>query len=686
MATHFLDRLNPAQREAATRGDGPLLIIAGAGTGKTMTLACRVGHLLERGVPPERILLLTFTRRAAREMIRRAADLTGTQNAARVWGGTFHATANRLLRMYGSALGLADEFTVCDQADAGDLMNMIRAEREIAKGKRRFPKKGTLVAIYSRTVSAQEKLSEVLTRQFPWCRDEIDGIREIFDGYTTRKRERNVLDYDDLLLYWRLLATESPAAQAVRQRFEHILVDEYQDTNIVQRDILLAMRADNPNLSVVGDDAQAIYSFRAATVRNILDFPKDFPGATIVKLEQNYRSTQPILAASNAVMSEARERYTKHLHSQRTSAQKPLLVHTWDEDGQCQMVCDHILRHREEGIPLMRQAVLFRAGHHSDMLEVELGRRNIPFHKFGGLKFIESAHIKDLLAVLRIVENPTDEISWHRVLLLIDGIGPRSARRITADLLGGDGSPLARLRDQPPSAPPAAREAFAQLRTALLDCAATPQADGDGSERNAAGAPSLAHQLEIARRFYEPIFEKTYDNATMRLRDIEQLEHIAEGYRSRTRFLTDLTLDPPASTSDLAQPPHLDDDYLVLSTIHSAKGCEWDVVHVLHAADGMIPSDMAVEDADGVEEERRLLYVAMTRARDWLYLYFPLRYYHRKHGLGDAHSFAQLSRFLGDAVRKHLEERTLPIDADDPRGAFQGDARRVDTALRKLWE
>ncbi len=693
MSATYLESLNAAQGSAVTHGDGPLLIVAGAGTGKTKTLACRVAHLLASGVPAERILLLTFTRRAAAEMIRRASDMSAgartadgraTGPVARVWGGTFHAVANRLLRIYGPAIGLAQEFTVCDQSDAADLMNMIREQLGVAKGKRRFPKKNTLVAIYSRSVSAGEKLGDVLRRHYPWCLEDLDGIREIFQHYTVRKRAQQVLDYDDLLLYWRVLATESPAAGEVRNRFEHILVDEYQDTNTVQCDILRAMRADKANISVVGDDAQSIYSFRAATIRNILDFPEHFPGATVVKLEQNYRSTQPILAASNAVMAEAAERYTKDLWSDRTAGQKPILAHCWDEQAQCEMVCENIVKHLEEGVALQQQAVLFRAGHHSDMLEVELARRNIPFHKYGGLKFIESAHIKDMLALLRILENPHDEISWFRVLLLLEGIGPKSARRLIDALVAPGASPLARMLDDPPKPPPAGKAGFAALGDMLRVCSGLAPAGVE--EEETSSGPTVAAQVESVRRFYDPIFQKNYDNATMRLRDIEQLEQIAAGYRSRRSFLADLTLDPPTSTSDLAQPPYLDDDYLILSTIHSAKGCEWQAVHVLHAADGMIPSDMAVGDQAGVEEERRLLYVAMTRAKDWLYVYFPLRYYHRKSPFGDAHSYAQLSRYITDPVRKHFDERALIVPEDEETTGHRGSAKSVDDLLRDLWE
>jgi DNA helicase-2/ATP-dependent DNA helicase PcrA len=429
----WLDALNDAQRRAVEHGDGPLLVIAGAGTGKTRTLACRVAALVERGVAPEAILLLTFTRRAAREMLRRAGSLIGSAHAGKVWGGTFHATANRLLRQYGRSIGLAAEFTVIDQSDAADVINLVRGELGLgnaAPQRRRFPRKSTLMAIYSRMVNARMKLADLLETHYPWCADEIDRIRAVFEAYTKRKREQNVLDYDDLLLYWKALVDLPGVGDPIAGRFDHVLVDEYQDTNLVQAQILQTMRRTNGNITVVGDDAQSIYSFRAATVRNILDFPQQFPGATTITLDRNYRSTQPILDASNAVMVAAGERYTKDLHAVQAGGDKPAIVTCVDETDQCDQVCTRIIEKLEEGIPLKQQAVLFRAGHHSDALEVELTRRNVPFVKYGGLKFVEAAHVKDMIAICRLLTNPTDELSWYRVLQLLEGVGPATAQKI----------------------------------------------------------------------------------------------------------------------------------------------------------------------------------------------------------------------------------------------------------------
>jgi len=674
------EELNPEQEAAVRHGEGPLLVVAGAGSGKTMTLAARVASLIERGTRPERILLLTFSRRAAREMVSRAERLTAKDDTGRVWGGTFHAVGNRLLRLHGRALGLTPDFTVLDQADGADVMNLLRDELGYSSRERRFPRKDTLAAIYSRTVNAGERLTGVLKRSYPWCIDETEGIRDIFRAYTERKRRQHVVDYDDLLLFWKALATSPATAGPLAAMFDHILVDEYQDTNVLQADILEGMRpADGPrNLTVVGDDAQAIYGFRAATVKNILEFPERFLGTTLVKLERNYRSTPPLLAASNAVIALSPQRHEKTLRSTREGHAAPVLRVCLDEAEQSDAVCRSVLAHREEGIALKAQAVLFRAAHHSDHLEVELARRNIPFVKYGGLKFMEAAHVKDALAVLRILENPFDEVSWFRVLQLLEGMGPASARRLMDDLEvrrsddEGVRSPLARFLEEPLAVPKAAAQGIREIRGVLSDCL-------DADTLPPAG------QLARLRTFLEPVIARKYDAAASRTRDLEQLELLASESPSRGQFLADLTLDPPSSTGDLAGPPHLDEDYLILSTIHSAKGLEWDVVHVIHAADGMIPSDMSAGDDDEIEEERRLLYVALTRARDALHVSYPQRYYRRPRGLEDPHSYSQRSRFLSDDVLRHFDvvgPQVVSIpDVPEPVTA----AADVDAFLAGLW-
>ncbi|HET7869634.1 MAG TPA: ATP-dependent helicase [Actinomycetota bacterium] len=671
-----LERLNPAQREAVEHLGGPLLVVAGAGSGKTWTLACRVAKLVDRGVLPERILLLTFTRRAAREMLSRAERLTGERSVGRVWGGTFHSVGNRLLRLHGRAMGLRPDFTVMDRTDSADLMDLIRGDLGLGTTERRFPRKDTLADIYSRTVNAQTKLREVLDAEFPWCAEELDGIRQIFEAYTDRKREHHCLDYDDLLLYWHALARTPGGGDRAASMFDHILVDEYQDTNALQADILCATRPDGADVMVVGDDAQAIYAFRAATVRNILEFPDRFPGTRLVRLEQNYRSTQTILDVSNAVIALSPQRHEKTLWSERRSDRQPVLFTCLDEPDQSDAVCRTVLDHREQGVPLKEQAVLFRAGHHSDLLEVELSRRNIPFVKYGGLKFMEAAHVKDALAVLRVLENPRDEVSWFRVFQLLEGVGPATARRLVREVSANgeavDGS-LVELSTAA-TIPGPARPGLDELASVAHDCG--PH------------VPPPA-QLSRVRRFLVPVLGRRYDHADARLRDLEQLEQLAAGYPTRGRFLADLALDPPTSTAELAGPPLLDEDYLILSTIHSAKGGEWDVVHVIHAADGMIPSDMATGDEERIEEERRLLYVALTRARDALYVYFPLRYHRRNHGYEDRYHHAQITRFLPEEVRGLFDRRTTFSDGEaseaEPVGAMAARGTGPDELLRSLW-
>lgn len=693
MTRPWMDELNPMQRSAVTHDGGPILVIAGAGTGKTKTLACRVAWLIEQGTAPDRILLLTFTRRAASEMIRRAQRLTRSDISAQIWAGTFHAVSNRLLRRYGRAIGLEPDFTVMDQADAEDLINLIRGDLELGDTTRRFPRKQTLLAIYSRAVNGSVKLRPILEDHFPWCEANVDDIRRVFEEYAKRKQEQHLLDYDDLLLYWKALCPSPGIGDTVAELFEHVLVDEYQDTNLMQAQILQAMGCHHRQVMVVGDDAQSIYSFRAATVHNILEFPNQFPGTQLIKLEQNYRSTQPILDASNAVMAEAQRQYAKNLFSDRHGQQKPSLITCFDEADQCNAVCQRVLEQLEEGNELRKQAVLFRAGHHSDLLEVELARRNIPFVKYGGLKFVEAAHVKDMLAVLRLMENPYDQLSWYRVLQLLDGIGPVVARKIinalgaasTIDLdisPAAAKNPLHKLVHDRIAVPQSASDAFASLADAVADCIGRRTVSSPHAE-----LPPTS-QIERIRLFYEPIFDRLYENAQVRLRDLDQLEQIATAYKTRSQFITDLTLDPPTSTQDLAGPPLLEEDYLNLSTIHSAKGCEWQVVHIIHAADGIIPSDMATGDDEQIEEERRLLYVAMTRARDLLNLYFPLRYYHRSRGFSNRHSYAQLTRFISDSVlnlfdREATESIPKPDEAINTTDVSA--ATSINAMLDDLW-
>ncbi len=657
--------LTPEQSRPVAHDGGHLLIVAGAGTGKTTTLAARLAHLVRSGADPSRILLLTFSRRAAAELLRRAESLSGQQVAAAVWGGTFHAVANRLLRRHGSALGLDASFTLLDQADTADLLALARTEIATdASSRKRAPKKEALAAILSRCVNTNTPLSEVLRTTFPWCAEHRPAIKATFEAYTARKRAAAVLDFDDLLLCWAALLRIPDTAKVLAARFDHVLVDEYQDTNAVQADILAGMAAAGARITAVGDDAQAIYAFRNATQRNILEFPERF-GADVALLEQNHRSTPALLAATNAVIAEARHRHPKTLWSTRADGPRALLVSCADEGDQSAAVCARLLDHHDRGTALRRQAVLFRTGHHSDLLELELAARRIPFVKYGGLRFLEAAHVKDLLCLLRLVENPADELAWFRVMQLLDGVGPATAHR-----LSGTGASLA-AGDLPPSAV----DDGATLLAALADA------------RRPELVRSPAAQIERIRRWLDPMVERRYPRPAARTADLEQLQGAASVAPSLSRFLVDLTLDPPAATGDLAGPPHLDDDVLTLSTIHSAKGGEWDVVHVIHLADGNIPSDMATGDDESIEEERRLLYVAMTRARDHLYCYMPLRYHHTR-GRGDSHGYAQLTRFFTPAVLATMDhdQTALAAPADDHDPVAHPQLAAVDELVAALWD
>ncbi len=668
----WLEELNPQQREAVVHGEGPILVVAGAGSGKTRTLAYRVAMLITRGVPPERILLLTFTRRSAQEMVSRAEEAMGQggPRITRVWGGTFHATANRLLRIYAKAVNLSDDFTVMDRGDSQDLINIIRHDMELHTKEKRFPRKGTCIDIYSRVVNSSDALGDVLARHFPWCDAWEDELKQLFQQYVVRKQQQNVLDYDDLLLYWEQLVCHSEVADLIAERFDHILVDEYQDTNRVQAAILRAMRRNNHNIMVVGDDAQSIYSFRAATVRNMLDFPQEFPGTHVVTLDQNYRSVAAILETTNRIIGDAPERFTKDLWSDRGQGQRPQLVTCPTEEQQDTYVVDRILEHYEQGIPLQKQAVLFRAGHLSSTLEIELGRRNIPYHKYGGLRFLEAAHVKDLLCFLRIIENPRDNIAWFRALQLLDGIGPAAAGRAVKHIAEHATDPTALSTFKAPAASRKQMGEFVEMIGDLVKM----------------DPKSPAPQIERIRKFYDPILKKVHENPVVRSRDLESLEQLATQSGSRSAFLADMQLDPPTSTSDLAGPPMIDEDWVVLSTIHSAKGCEWDVVYLIHAADGFLPSDMSTGTPEEIEEERRLTYVALTRAKDFLYVTWPLRYYHKRTPFSDRHSYAQLCRFFTSEVLETVDAVSAEQAGSDYVDYVPQDPVDVASHLRSMWD
>jgi DNA helicase-2/ATP-dependent DNA helicase PcrA len=693
--TDAFARLNAAQREAATFGEAlpgrgvraaPLLVIAGAGTGKTSTLAHRVAHLLLAGVAPERLLLLTFSRRAAVEMTRRAQQvvaetLAATRGAAAhtslrlPWSGTFHATGNRLIREYANRLGLDPSFSVLDRADAADLMDVVRHRLGLSQATQRFPRKDTCLGIYSHRINTQRPLRHTLETAYPWCLDWEEALTGLYRAYVEEKLAQQALDYDDLLLYWQLMMRDPGLAAEIGARFDHVLVDEYQDTNALQAEILLRLKPDGAGLTVVGDDAQAIYSFRGASVENILEFPERFsPPAHVVVLEENYRSTQPVLDAANALMAEGGRQYRKFLRSTRGGGTRPRHVTVQDDQAQAGYVVERVLECRERGIDLRRQAVLFRNADHSDVLELELMRRNIPYVKYGGLKFLEAAHVKDLLAVLRWADNPRNRIAAFRVLQLLPGMGPANTQR-ACEAFEAAAFRWPALAEH--AVPAATREhwpAFTGLMTSL-------------------GAESSAWEGQVTRvrAWYEPQLERLYEAAQARRGDLEQLERLAVQYPSREAFVTELTLDPPQASGDLAGDPLLDEDYLVLSTVHSAKGQEWEAVHVLNVTDGSFPSEFAAGRPELLEEERRLLYVAMTRAKQELHLIAPVRFYVTQQSRsGDRYVHGTRSRFLTEPVLARFERAAWParpagdVPAD---GTPEAPGTRVDVAcqLRNLW-
>ncbi len=690
-ASH-LEKLNAPQKKAVTHGEivekgvkaGPLLIVAGAGTGKTNTLAHRVAHLTMNGVDPARILMLTFTRRAATEMRRRAHDIvkialneplggvSHTISQRLTWAGTFHSIGNRLLRHYARHLKLDPQFSVADRGDSADLMDALRMELGFASKEQRFPRKETCLAIYSYRVNTQRPLKETLEQQYPWCLQWEADLGKLYRAYVERKQRCGILDYDDLLLYWHAMMADARLAQHVSAHFDHVLVDEYQDTNRLQAEILHAMKPDGAGLTVVGDDAQAIYSFRAAAVDNILGFPDRFtPRAEVVTLAQNYRSTQQVLDTSNALMAEAPRQYRKHLLSIRGQGVRPSFVTVSDLQTQAECVCTEVLKRREANVPLRRQAVLFRSSSHSDVLEVELARRKIPYVKYGGLKFLEASHIKDLMSALRWADNPRNTVAAFRVLQLLPGMGPVNAHKCIEHFEAQNHS----FESLKSFAVPQALGVDWRKLTELLLALADPQRQWPG-------------QVHLVREWYRPHFERQYEHFHTRLGDLDQLELLSGQYPSRERFLTELTLDPPNATSDLAGQPMLDEDYLTLSTIHSAKGMEWDTVYLLNVVDGSFPSEFSTGKPELIEEERRLLYVGMTRAQNDLYLLGPLKFHlTNQPKTGDAHVYGGRSRFMTEKVLKCFEAKTFE-GAMIGEGSLQGAAESsldVGARLKEMW-
>ncbi len=616
--------LNPRQAEAVLHGDGPLLVIAGAGTGKTRTLIYRVARLVELGHSPASILLLTFTRRASEEMLRRAALLLD-RRCEKVSGGTFHAFANNLLRRYASQAGYGENFTILDRADSADLIGLLRQEIHAGHKTVRFPKKETLADLFSRAANREEDIAAAVEKEAPHFLYCLDDILEISRLYGETKRERNLMDYDDLLLCLAALLRENEATRrAVSGTYRHILVDEYQDTNRIQAEILRLLAAVHDNVMAVGDDSQSIYSFRGASFRNIMDFPSDFPGAKVVFLEENYRSRQPILDVTNEIIAGAREKFPKRLFTSRTGGEKAAVLSAPSERIQSAYVADRILElHEEEGIPLNEIAVLFRAAYLSFDLEVELAKRHIPYRKFGGFKFLETAHVKDVIAHLRLIENPRDTLSLSRALMLVPGIGRKA------------GAELSRKAYEEASLLPVLTSLKSRKRSEEADRLAGLLA-GLAGAKGEAGAGSLPVTEMVARvvAYYRPLLEARFDDYPRRLKDLDHLESLCARYRTLSEFLAEITLEPPqASVADIAAPEGEEEESLTLSTIHSAKGLEWKAVFILWVLDGKLPLSRTAEDEEEMEEERRLLYVAATRAKDLLVLTYPVNIYERATGM-----------------------------------------------------
>ena len=633
LSRDYAQELNPQQLAAVEVVDGPALVIAGAGSGKTRVLVYRVARLIDMGVDPASILLLTFTRKAAQEMLGRVGLLIGPQSD-RVMGGTFHSVANVLLRRYGRTIGLEPGFTILDRGDSEDLVNLVRAQTGLTETGKRFPRKKTIADLFSKCANTMQPLEDVLLTEYSHFGEYLGELTKLQKAYESTKRQRQLVDYDDLLTRLRdLLAVDETARRTISAIYRYMLVDEYQDTNRLQADVVRKLAATHENVMVVGDDSQSIYSFRGASFRNIMEFPALFPGTRMFKLEENYRSTQSILALANDILKGATEKYSKTLFTQKGQGERPALVQTVGENSQSRFIAQKILELREEGVPLDEMAVLFRSSFHAFDLEIELTKRDIPFVKRGGFKFLETAHVKDLLAHLRIVHNPLDTVSWNRSLLLVDGVGQKRSRDLMAQLVTSE-APYEVLR-----------QGGGRSALGLRNLAAALESVGNVED----GSP--ADQVNRLLEYYYPILKEQYDDYPKRIRDLEHLMVMAERYGALEEFLADLTLEPPNESVTAIETPDRDDERLVLSTIHSAKGLEWRCVFVIWLVDGRFPSSYSFLTEEELEEERRLLYVAVTRAKQFLYLTFPVQVYDKVTGS----VLSKPSRFLDDVPASLVE-------------------------------
>jgi len=665
--SEWREGLDDAQLAVALHGPEPLVVLAGAGTGKTRALVSRVAALLESGVPPERLLLLTFTRRAASEMLARAASLVGLRGERRPWGGTFHAVAYRFVAAHAGPLGFPGGPGLIGPDDASDLIELMRPQSGLSGTATRLPRSSTLVEIYSRCVNTCRPLNEVLVLDFPWCEPHLGAIADLFRAFTARKAEAALIDFDDLLLYWRALLADPVVGAPIAGMFDYVLVDEYQDVNRLQVDIVRLLAPEGRGLTVVGDEAQAIFGFRGAGSQLLRELVLSYPGASTLELSRNFRSHQGILDVANAVRPGCRTAVVRLL-AERGRGPKPKLVRCQGVAEEARAIAGRALEAYERGTLLREQAVLVRAAHHSDLVEVELTARKIPYRKYGGLRFLEAAHVKDFVSTARLLDNPHDEIAWYRLLRLHREIGPAHGRALSAAAASSDDI----LANWPSLVAGAPAEARAGLSVTLSKLAVARPHTSAGERAEAV--------LEVLR----PLVVRRYPDAAVRLGDLDRLVGVASTVRDMAAWLADLVLGPPQSTSDLAGPPHLDDDYLVISTVHSAKGLEWPVVHIPRVLDGFIPIDMALGTPEGLQEERRLFYVALTRARDELYLYAPLRLHY--HPRGDRHGYATLSRFVDQEVLRVLDIVEQPTASPEVTIATAAaGAHRVSVDLSPLW-
>ena len=636
---NYHEVLNPSQLEAVMTLDGPVQVIAGAGSGKTRTLVYRVARLIESGIPPEKILLLTFTRKAAGEMLERASDIID-ERCRSVAGGTFHSLAHRILRENANLLDFERTFTILDRQDMEEIIKALVKEVQPDNNVTRFPKKGTITSIISKAANLERSLEWLMTEEYSQFLEHARVIERISELYGRYKKKNQLMDYDDLLILFRQLLAENESIRAgLSSRYGYIMVDEYQDTNGIQADIVKWLASSHHNVMVVGDDSQAIYSFRGANYRNMFEFRNIFPQVKTIKLEQNYRSTQPILRLTNSIMDNASEKFTKCLFTEREDGEKPRVIDVKTDPEQAMFISSSIKTYLDQGYTYNDMAVLFRAAHHSFEIELELVRQDIPFVKFGGFKFLESSHIKDLLSHLRVITNKNDAISWGRILRLVKNIGQKKSQKI-----------IEWIRAQPAE---------------KIDLCEWP---GMGKKDEGLSALAVliknlsekdirpAKAVELAYKYYDPILKENFDNFPKRQKDLDQLIPMAERFKSLGAFLDDLVLDPPSSSVDVE--PGSSDSFVTLSTVHSAKGLEWPIVFIIWVMEGYFPSTRAHSSEESIEEERRLMYVATTRAKDRLIMSYPGQETLPPWQLADMGFRTGLSSFIRDIPEGIVEHKT----------------------------